>query len=232
MANNVYVVATIRPWNIDTYHRVIANYPGTWHLVTNPEEFTSEFLKRVNPRYVFFPHWSHIVPEEILRSAECVCFHMTDLPYGRGGSPLQNLISAGHHETMISALRMTSRVDAGPVYLKQPLSLEGLAEEIFIRASELIAEMILEIIKLGPVPVEQQGDAVSFKRRTPEQSEIGEDIASLDKLFDHIRMLDADGYPRAFIQHGRFKLEISRPALRTKDIEATVRITDSSEKDR
>ncbi len=23
---------------------------------------------------------------------ECVCFHMTDVPYGRGGSPLQNLI--------------------------------------------------------------------------------------------------------------------------------------------
>jgi methionyl-tRNA formyltransferase len=231
MVKNVYVIATIRPWNIDIYQRVIANYPGTWHLVTKPEELTSEFLKQVNPRYVFFPHWSHIVPDDILSSADCVCFHMTDLPFGRGGSPLQNLIAAGHKETMISALKMTSRVDAGPIYLKRPLSLEGLAEEIFIRASESISEMILEIVNHEPMPAEQQGNPTFFKRRTPEQSEIGEDIVSLDKLFDHIRMLDAEGYPRAFIQHGRFRLEISRPALRTNAIEATVRITDSFEKD-
>jgi methionyl-tRNA formyltransferase len=232
MVKNAYVVATIRPWNHEVYHRVIAKYPGTWHLVTRPEELTCEFLNKVHPRYVFFPHWSQIVPEEILNAAECVCFHMTDLPYGRGGSPLQNLIAAGHKETMISALKMTGQVDAGPIYLKRPLSLEGLAEEIFIRAAESVAEMILEIVNHEPVPVEQQGNPTFFKRRTPEQSRIVENIVSLEKLFDHIRMLDAEGYPRAFIQHGRFKLEISRPALRTKTIEATVRITDSSEEDK
>ena len=44
---------------------------------------------------------------------------MTDLPYGRGGSPLQNLIINGHKETMMSALRCVQELDAGPIYLKK-----------------------------------------------------------------------------------------------------------------
>ncbi len=56
---------------------------------------------------------------------------MTDLPYGRGGSPLQNLIQRGHTSTMLTALRCGAGLDTGDVYLKQPLSLHGSAEEIF-----------------------------------------------------------------------------------------------------
>ena len=47
---------------------------------------------------------------------------MTDLPYGRGGSPLQNLIVRGHKHTMISAIKCVKELDAGPIYLKKPLT--------------------------------------------------------------------------------------------------------------
>ena len=56
---------------------------------------------------------------------------MTDLPFGRGGSPLQNLITRGISKTKISALRCNEEIDAGPIYLKRPLSLHGSAEEIY-----------------------------------------------------------------------------------------------------
>lgn len=36
-------------------------------------------------------------------------FHMTNFPYGRGGSPLQNLMKRGHHTTTITALRGRAR---------------------------------------------------------------------------------------------------------------------------
>ena len=62
---------------------------------------------------------------------------MTDVPYGRGGSPLQNLILAGHTETKLTALRMVNEMDGGPVYVKMPLKLEGAAQEIYIKAGEL-----------------------------------------------------------------------------------------------
>lgn len=225
MSNNkAYIVATIRPWNIKAFEEIISHYSGNWHLITKPDDLTKELIQKLNPRYIFFPHWSHYVSSEILKMTECVCFHPTDLPYGRGGSPIQNLIVRGHSETMISAIRMTKDYDVGPIYMKRPLSLEGLAEEIFIRASKVIAEMILEIITKEPAVKEQKGTPTVFKRRTPEQSEIPNDFKNLKELFDFIRMLDATEYPRAFIKYSDFKLEFSRPALRNDAIKADIHI--------
>lgn len=83
-----YVVATIKPWNIECFHKKKTELPGKWHLITNPDELSFENIEKTNPRYVFFPHWSWVVPREIFLRWECVCFHMTDLPYGRGGGVL------------------------------------------------------------------------------------------------------------------------------------------------
>jgi len=182
-------------------------------------------INKLKPKFIFFPHWSYIVPEEVLNLVECVCFHESDLPHGRGGSPIQNHIARGHKVTKISALKMSKELDAGPIYLKRTLSLEGLAEEIYIRASKIVAEMILDIISNESVPKDQKGKVAVFTRRKPEQSEVHIELKSLEELFDHIRMLDASEYPRAFIRYGRFKFEISRPALRTTSIEADLRIT-------
>lgn len=114
MVDQHYVVATIRPWNIEQYHSTIPTLRGVWHLITDPDELTIDNLSSIRPRYIFFPHWSHKVPAEIIDRYECVCFHETDVPYGRGGSPLQNLIERGHKDTVVTALRMVEDFDAGP----------------------------------------------------------------------------------------------------------------------
>ena len=171
-----------------------------------------DVLLDMAPRYIFFLHWNWTVTEQVLKRHECVCFHMTDLPYGRGGSPLQNLIAAGHRDTCLTALRMVEELDAGPVYLKKPLALGGTARDIYIRAGELAESMIAEIIVCRPQPTAQQGEAVVFQRRLPEQSWLP-DKGPLVRLYDHIRMLDAPGYPLAFIEHGDFCLEFSSARL-------------------
>lgn len=220
-----YVVATIKPWNIEQFYSYSKKLSGNWHLITEPGQLKLDRLEQIKPRYLFFPHWSHKVPKTIYERYECVCFHETDLPFGRGGSPLQNLISRGYCETMITALKMTEELDAGPVYFKKPLSLYGLAEEIFLRASRIVQDMIFSIAENEPTPTIQFGEVTVFDRRTPEQSLISGKIEDIEKLFDHIRMLDAEGYPKAFIEYGNFKIIFTRPALRTGRIEATVNIT-------
>ena len=225
MENENYIVATIKNWNVKIYDEIIKNYPGNWHLITDPHKLTVDNIKSLNPKYIFFPHWSHLVPLEILDATTCICFHETDLPYGRGGSPLQNLISRGHKNTVISALKMSEEIDAGPIFLKKTLSLEGLGEEIYIRASHIIAEMIETIIKDNPSPKKQVGKPAIFKRRMPSESAVPIEINSLEDLFDFIRMLDVNTYPKAFIKSSGFKYEISRPALKTREIIADIRIT-------
>lgn len=226
------VIATVREWNYHLFEEKIKEWPGEWMLIKHPDELSLERIRQIEPQYIFFPHWNEKVSEEILKICPCICFHETDVPCGRGGSPIQNLIIRGHRETVVSALRMLPELDAGPVYLKRKVSLEGLAEEIYIRISEIIAEMILYITTNNPEPVSQKGEITFFKRRKPEQSLISIEINSLNELFDFLRMLDADGYPRAFLNYGSFKFEFSRPALRTGKIIADVTITLKSNEER
>ncbi|WP_391088873.1 hypothetical protein [Vibrio sp. NH-UV-68] len=212
MTLNNYLVATIKPWNIEQFHKVKDTLPGNWHLVSDHTELTVELLERLDPRYIFFPHWSWIVPSVILERWECVCFHMADVPYGRGGSPLQNLIVRGYNETKLSALRMVSELDAGPVYRKFPLSLEGSAQDIFHRMAPLMLDLAREIATDEPEPKEQEGEVTVFKRRTPEQSVLPSN-GEIANLYDHIRMLDAETYPTAFLEYGEFRLEFSQAEI-------------------
>jgi methionyl-tRNA formyltransferase len=200
-------------------------------LITQKEELTLERLQKIEPRYIFFPHWSYIVPEEVFNAYECVIFHMTDLPYGRGGSPLQNLIQRGHKETKISALRCVKDMDAGPIYLKRPLCLEGAASEIFLRAAGIIEEMIEEVVRKEPTPLPQEGEPLFFQRRKPEESELTQaHINNLNDFFDFIRMLDADGYPRAFLDVHGHSIELSRVQMEQDKLIGTFVIHKSSSK--
>ena len=219
-----YLVAGCKSWHRRVFGEVLSKLAGDWHYVGKQEELSLAYIRELRPRYIFFLHWSWKVPPEILAEVECVCFHMTDVPYGRGGSPLQNLIVRGHRETRLTALRMTSELDAGPVYLKRSLSLEGGAEEIYLRASALSAEMIQQIARDETHALPQTGVAVNFKRRKPEESQIAK-LDSLEQLHDFIRMLDAEDYPRAFLSHDGYRFEFSRSALYDGRIVADVHIT-------
>ena len=205
-----YVLATSRPWNEVLAKRLEQKTGHKFYLITSKSELTHERLQEFSPRYVFFPHWSYRIPQEIHDAYECVIFHMTDLPYGRGGSPLQNLIQRGHAETKISALRCVAEVDAGPIYMKRPLSLEGAASEIFLRAAGEIEYMIEAIVRNEPAPEPQRGDVVTFERRKPAESNLADArMADLNDFFDFIRMLDSDGYPKAFIELHGHRIELS-----------------------
>lgn len=192
--------------------------------VSNKEDVTYDYLQKLQPEWIFFPHWSYMISADVYENFPCVVFHMTDLPFGRGGSPLQNLIARGIYETKLSALKCTAQVDAGDIYIKRPLSLWGTAEEIYLRAAELTKEMIIQIIKENPSPHRQQGKAVVFKRRKPDDGDIGK-LTSLETVFDYIRMLDADTYPSAFLENNNLHFEFSRASLRDGYILADVKIS-------
>jgi methionyl-tRNA formyltransferase len=154
---------------------------------------------------------------------------MTDVPFGRGGSPLQNLIVRGHDETVLSAIRCVSEVDAGPVYLKRPLDLSGTAEEILRRASSLMYEMIVQIVDEEPVPEAQRGEVTEFARRRPEDGNL-ELAPSLDAVYDWIRMLDGNGYPPAFLESGQLRLEFRGAERGPDSVTAKVTIRKADER--
>ena len=222
------IIATIKFWNIEKAYAMQKQYEGIHEIrvFTKKEELTPEAVAQFQPDYIFLPHWSYLLSGEITNNWNCVVFHMTDLPYGRGGSPLQNLIVRGHKDTKISAIQVTPRLDGGPVYMKEALSLEGSAQEIFERCSEIIfTKMIPAFLEQDLIPVPQEGEPVVFKRRKPEEGRITEDMP-LDKIYDYIRMLDAEGYPRAYMDFGTYRLEFEQAQMSSggESLEAKVKI--------
>jgi methionyl-tRNA formyltransferase len=220
-----YIVLSEKSWHNNLYQALVDSLQGKWILISKKEEFSIEILTELNPDIIFIPHWSYIITPDIYKTFVCIVFHMTDLPFGRGGSPLQNLIALGYKETMISALKVEKGIDSGNIYLKKKLSLNGKASEIFERASLVIKEMIEEIISKKPIPQLQQGEPVFFKRRSKKDGEIGS-LVELEKVYDYIRMLDCEGYPNAFIENNNFRFEFYNAFLSDTDkcITANVRI--------
>ena len=207
------IILSEKSWNQDLVKSLKKkNDKINWILINKKLDFNIKKLHGINPIKIFIPHWSYIIPEEVFEKYECIVFHMTDLPYGRGGSPLQNLIVLGKEKTKISALKVVKELDAGPIYLKKELNLYGNAEEIFLRANSIIEHMIIEIIVDNLEPKEQIGDIVHFKRRKPKDSNMV-DLKEIKDLYNYIRMLDADGYPKAFIENEYFKFEFSNASL-------------------
>jgi len=222
------IICTQKSWNINLANAFIKNHSDLHQieLIKEKNELNLANLEHINPDYIFFPHWSFIIPSEIFERYSCVVFHMTDLPFGRGGSPLQNLISRGIYKTKISAIKVTSGLDTGPIYLKKDLDIsKGSATEIFTNAAEMIfKEMIPEILEQKLIPQPQSGEPVVFKRRTPEESLLNSDF-SLQKIYDYIRMLDAEGYPNAYLTFGDYNVTFTHAEMDVDSVTANVRIS-------
>lgn len=218
------IIATIKSWNIRNARNLCYKCGDNITVITEKEELNYETVKKLNPDFIFFPHWSWIIPAEVYESFNCVVFHMTDLPFGRGGSPLQNLILRGIEETQISAIKVDGGIDTGEIFLKYQLNLNGTADEIFMRASKIIFnKMIPSILNYEYTLRKQEGEIVEFQRRKPEESVIVENLC-LEELYDFIRALDGEDYPKAFITFGNFKMSFSRPTLKSNKIIADVEI--------
>jgi methionyl-tRNA formyltransferase len=218
-----YLVVGSQPWNREIFDRKISRLPGRWAYCSQGERLAS-ICERLKPRYVFFLHWSKKVPDDLIQRFECVCFHMTDVPFGRGGTPLQNLILRGLKSTKVTALRIISNFNAEPVYAKRRMSLTKTTKKIYIRACDISAELIRLICRKNPVPVAQHGRVTIFKRRTPEQSRVPK-LRSNTEIHDYIRMLDAPGYPKAFLEIDGYRYEFSSSVLKGKELTARVKIT-------
>ncbi|SEJ87945.1 methionyl-tRNA formyltransferase [Propionispira arboris] len=224
------IVVSSKSWHRNYIREIEQRTNSNIVYIEKQELLLKNFLEEYQPRYVFFPHWSYIITPEIYENFECVIFHMTDLPFGRGGSPLQNLIVREIYETKLSALRCNQELDAGDIYMKKKLSLWGSAEEIYLRAAELTKEMIIELIQKDIKPEPQRGAQAIFKRRTPLESDISK-LNDLGRIFDYIRMLDADQYPNAFLNTEQLHMEFTRASLKNGYIQADVKIKLRTDKD-
>lgn len=200
----VYLFCAYRDWAILLYQKLVKKHKDLI-LLDNPKKLTTAYLKKIKPRLIFFPDWSWIISKDIIKNYQCVCFHESNLPKFRGGSPIQNQIIRGIKKTKTTAFIMNEKLDGGDILLQRELSLDGTLDEIFSRMIENDYFLINRIIAGKFRRRKQAGKSTTFKRRKPEESELETLDYSKKYIYDFIRML-ADPYPNAYIKFGKRKI--------------------------
>ena len=137
----------------------------------------------------------------------------------------QHQIIDGKRTSEVCAVKMVQELDAGPVYMRQSMPLLGSMLQIFEHFAFLTHRMMDKIIATDPTPIPQEGEPTVYLRRKPEESVINPDF-NLLQTYNHIRALDAPGYPKAFIEYGGLRIEFDTAVNAYKNVVlANVRIT-------
>tara|TARA_R100000664_G_scaffold1906_2_gene4930 strand:+ start:5387 stop:6058 length:672 start_codon:yes stop_codon:yes gene_type:complete len=176
-------------------------------------------LTEEKPEWLFFFHWSKIVPKEIYENYKCVVIHTGNLPKDRGGSPLQNQILKKQFKSRVNLIEMGSDIDAGDVYCSLPITLYGSLTDIWLAISETSFELINRCVKENMIPKPQEGVPSFFKRRKPKDSLLN--FSNCDNILEihkFIQMLDAEGYPNAYYDIGDYRLHFSRSSLTSGEV--------------
>lgn len=74
----------------------------------------------------------------------CVNLHFSLLPRWRGASPMQAALRAGDRETGVSVARMVRKLDAGPVYFREPLVIPPKASLAWLH--DVLAELAAQAL--------------------------------------------------------------------------------------
>jgi len=120
--------------------------------VLQPEKIkdTIPQIKSINPDLIIVAASSYIIPKEILDMPkhDSLNVHPSLLPRWRGPSPVQFAILNGDEKTGVTVMRITERVDAGPIVSQKEMNLDGKETytQLHNKLGELGGKLLTEII--------------------------------------------------------------------------------------
>jgi methionyl-tRNA formyltransferase len=106
-------------------------------------------LRRASPDLLVVVAYGEFLSRQVLGTAEhgAVNAHPSLLPKYRGASPIPTAILNGDEMTGVSLIKLTSRLDAGPVIAQEPLRIEQgeTAGQLSVRLAKLTAEILPDV---------------------------------------------------------------------------------------
>ena len=141
--------------------------------------------------------------------------HGSDLPRGRGWSPLVWQILEGSNEIVLTLFEAVDEIDAGKIWKKEHVVFEGheLFDEIsdrFFNSEIKLMDFALESFsKITPY---EQSDTVPtfYSKRNPSDSKIDENLPIAEQ-FDLLRICDPSRYPAFFLfRNHKYKISIEK----------------------
>jgi len=158
--------------------------------------------------HCFYLSYGNIVNKEILdKNKHNIVVHESDLPKGRGWSPLTWQVLEGSKMIPVTLFEAAVDVDSGKIYSQEYIELTGdeLVDELRALQKDVTFKLCKEFIQNTEEIVsngkEQIGEPTYYQRRTPIDSEIDLD-RPIREQFNLFRVSDNNRYPIWFEING------------------------------
>ena len=184
----------------------IKKYLTTSRLLKNKKFYSKIFTdskKIKNFDIVFILNYTKILDNSFLRKNSLnIVVHASNLPNGKGFSPMQWQILSNKNKIPICLFKAVSKVDAGEIYEKAFINLKGTELYDELRYLQAIATFKLIQKFLNKYPnikgKKQKGFSTFYRRRTPMDSKLNINLP-LKKLFNNLRIANNSEWPSFFI---------------------------------
>lgn len=114
---------------------------------------TPEFLAQLaamEPDLIVVAAYGRMLPNAVLEAARLapINVHASLLPRHRGAAPVEGAILAGDRETGVTIMRITERLDAGPILLTRaiPIAIDDTQATLKVKLAELGAAALFDAI--------------------------------------------------------------------------------------
>ena len=196
--------------------QLLLDNPNSW-MVPYAREFQKKLLENGHDTSILHTHDVEEGDVLILLSCEKkflqlnknkynLIVHESDLPKGKGWSPLTHQILSGKNKIPITLFEADHTFDGGNIYYKDIIELNGteLIDEIRKKQAEMTFNLINRFLEENNIVGKKQtGYETYYKKRTPKDSKL--DINdSIINQFNLLRVVDNDRYP-AYFEHQGYK---------------------------
>jgi methionyl-tRNA formyltransferase len=127
-------------------------------------EFLAE-LKAFDPDLLVIAAYGRILPTSVLEAPHImpINVHASLLPRHRGAAPVEGAILAGDSESGVTIMRVTERMDAGPILLQRPIPLvsgetQGSLKEKIAGVGSIALLEALALLRKGEIVETPQDD--------------------------------------------------------------------------
>ena len=191
----------------------LKNFSRTIRFLDNHKK-----LKKQYDINIIFSYFKKIPKEHLSFSKYNLIPHESNLPKGKGMSPLTWQILEKKDKVFFSLIEAGIEIDGGPIYYQKKVKIKK--DLLFQEIKEVQLLVNLALIdrflkyfkknKTAPNSIKKFGKETFYKKRTQKDSELNVND-TLKNLFNLIRVSDFENYPAFFKLFGKkYKLKISK----------------------
>ena len=207
------IVSDQHSWINDSLVELFLKWVSDGHAVA----WTHDVAGAPTGDLCFYLSCGQLASAEILaRFKHNLVVHESNLPSGRGWSPLSWQILSGASEIAVTLFEAESTIDSGAIYAQEWLHFDGteLVSELRAAPSAATVSLCMNFVRDYPQSATlgrpQVGEESRYRRRTPADSFLNP-APSLAEQFDLLRIVDNERYPATLDLRGAsYRVSIER----------------------